>query len=114
MAPVECEIEISAVEIRERIFRLTVRVRNPSDAPASSRNDALLHSLASAHVVLEINKGKFVSQTDPPAALQDAIAACQNTGVWPVLVGERGADNTILGLADHPLRLSGNSTREQR
>jgi hypothetical protein len=106
MIAVECEIEISAVEIRAGTFRFTVRVGNPSDAPAGRRNDALLHSLASAHVVLEINKGKFVSQTDPPAPLQDDVAACQNTGVWPVLVGERGAADTILGspiiLYDYP------------
>jgi hypothetical protein len=38
--------------------------------------------------------------------LLDAVAACQNTGVWPVLVDERGADDTILGspiiLCDYP------------
>jgi hypothetical protein len=102
----DCEMEVSATEIRKQVFRLTVRVRNTSRSPAKNRNDALLHSLASAHAVLYIREGQFISQTDPPAELQDAVAACQNTGVWPVLVGNAGTRDTMLGspiiLYDYP------------
>ncbi|HEX4227946.1 MAG TPA: hypothetical protein VHZ07_04705 [Bryobacteraceae bacterium] len=104
--PLEWEIEISAIEVRQRIFRLTVRIRNTSRTAAENRNAALLHSLASAHAVLHIREGQFISQTDPPLELQHAVAACQNTGVWPVLAGDAGARNTMLGspiiLYDYP------------
>lgn len=104
--PVDWEIEISAMEVRERVFRLTVRVRNMSRSSPENRNDALLHSLASAHAVLCIREGQFISQTDPPAELQHAAAACQNTGLWPVLVGNAEDRDTMLGspiiLYDYP------------
>ena len=85
---------------------MTVRVTNLSDASAENRDDALLHSLASAHAVLHVSNGGFVSQTDPPPDLQEAVASCQNTGVWPVLVGDRSDAGTMLGspiiLYDYP------------
>ncbi len=65
-----------------------------------------MHSLASAHAVLQIRDGEFVSQIDPPEEFREAAAACQNTGVWPVLVGDSGARDTMLGspiiLYDYP------------
>lgn len=100
------EIEISALHIHEHVFRLTVRLRNTSDCSTIDRNHALQHSLASAHAVLQIRDGEFVSQIDPPEELREAVAACQNTGVWPVLVGDSGARDTMLGspiiLYDYP------------
>ncbi len=104
--PIAGEIEVSTARIRPHVFRLTVRVRNTSDFPTANRNEALLCSLASAHAVLQIDEGEFVSQIDPPEEFRDAAAACQNTGVWPVLVGNNGARDTILGspiiLYDYP------------
>ncbi|MDQ2774281.1 MAG: hypothetical protein M3Y57_05040 [Acidobacteriota bacterium] len=104
--PAEGEIEVSAVRVRENLFRVTLRVRNTTPGEFASRNDALLHSLASAHAVLQIQHGEFVSQTDPPYELRDEAAACQNTGVWPVLVGDNGSRDTMLGspiiLYDYP------------
>ncbi len=50
--------------------------------------------------------GAFVSLTDPPPALAEAAAACENSGTWPVLVGEEGARDTLLSspiiLCDYP------------
>lgn len=104
--PIEGQIEVSARQIREHVFRLTVRVSNTSNWRTADRNDALMHALVSAHAVLEIHDGEFASQTDPAEELRDAVAACQNIGVWPVLVGEAGARNTMFGspiiLYDYP------------
>ncbi len=103
---VQAEVEVSATQVRGHVFRLTVRVRNTSDCPAGGRSDALLHSLNSAHAALQIRVGEFVSQIDPPEELRADVAACRNTGVWPVLVGESGARDTMLGspiiLYDYP------------
>jgi hypothetical protein len=66
----------------------------------------MLQSMASTHAVLRVEGGSFVSLSDPPEGLRAAAQACQNVGVWPVLVGEPGSDDTVLAspiiLEDHP------------
>ena len=102
----EGEIAVSATAVGAGAYRINVRVNNVSDCVTQSRDEALLHSLASAHAVISIEGGEFVSQVDAPAELQEAVAACQNVGVWPVLVGDKGAKRTMLGspiiLYDYP------------
>ena len=65
-----------------------------------------MRSLVSAHTVLEVHDGEFVSLLEPPEAYRDAAAACRNVGVWPVLVGEQGERDTMLSspiiLYDYP------------
>ena len=67
---------------------------------------ALLRSLVSAHVVLGVEDGDFVSLLDPPAELRTAVDGCHNQGVFPVLVGEAGQRDTMLAspiiLYDYP------------
>ena len=103
---VEGRVEASATKLNTDAARITVRVTNTSAAQSTDRSQILLHSLASAHAVLEIHNGEFVSQIDPPDALREAVAGCQNVGVWPVLVGQTGARDTMLGspiiLYDYP------------
>src|SRR5581483_7298374 len=88
------------------VFRISIRVTNTTKDATGSRDYALMLSLASAHVVVSIVNGQLLSQTDPPDALREQVAACQNTGVWPVLVGQPGTSNLMLGspviLYDHP------------
>ncbi len=106
--PPECsgEITVSATAVQDSVFRVSVRVRNTTVLEISNREEALLHSLASAHAVLTLRDGEFVSQTDPPDSLREAAEACENIGVWPVLAGEEGAHDTVLGspiiLPDYP------------
>ncbi|MGA9391236.1 MAG: hypothetical protein WBV69_12390, partial [Candidatus Sulfotelmatobacter sp.] len=67
---------------------------------------ALMRSLVSAHVLLGVNGGRFVSLLEPPEHLRDVAAGCQNVGAWPVLVGTEGAHDTMLAspiiLYDYP------------
>jgi hydrogenase maturation protease len=107
--PLRGVVELSAEELADDLFRLTVRVRNESaleDADRASRDEALLRSLVSTHAVLGARGGEFVSLTDPPAELRGAASACVNRGAWPVLVGEEGARDTLLAspiiLSDYP------------
>ncbi|MFL6448167.1 MAG: hypothetical protein ACJ746_10835 [Bryobacteraceae bacterium] len=104
--PLEGQIQISSRRIHTDVFQLTVRLRNTAGMPAETRDQALLHSLASAHAVLQLSGGDFVSQIEPPENLRDVIAGCQNVGVWPVLIGEREVHDTILAspiiLYDYP------------
>ncbi len=95
--PIQVNLAIGAFQIAEDVCRISLQVHNITDCQPATRDAALIESLASAHAVLHINTGRFVSQTDPPEDLRDAVAACQNTGVWPVLVGDPVTRDTMLG-----------------
>lgn len=105
---IEGTIEVSAEELLENLFKITTSVFNvtPLESPIANRDHALLHSLVSAHTILGINPGEFVSLLEPPAEFQQFAAACRNVGCWPVLVGEAGQRDTMLAspiiLYDYP------------
>jgi hypothetical protein len=103
-------IQIQSERLRDGVFKLTVRVHNqksfdhqPSCEP-NGREVALLYSMASAHTVLGVEDGEFISLLDPPVAVADLTARCENIGTWPVLAGE--GNKAILSspiiLYDHP------------
>jgi hypothetical protein len=102
-------IEVRAQQLDEQIFKISVSVRNTTeidDASQSNREYALMRSLVSAHIVLGIEGGEFVSLLDPPESLQAVAADCHNQGTFPVLVGEEGQRDTVLAspiiLYDYP------------
>jgi hypothetical protein len=102
-------IELAAVRLEHGLFKLTARISNASRMEgwsSVSRDEALLRSLVSAHTILEVRDGEFVSLVDPPEELRDFSRACQNVGTWPVLVGEAGQRDTMLSspiiLYDYP------------
>jgi hypothetical protein len=108
-ATVSGTIELSAQLLQPGLFKLTVLISNES-RPATSapltRELALSQSLLSAHTILEVRGGEFVSLADPPEPFQAFARACQNVGTWPILVGERDRRDTMLSspiiLYDYP------------
>jgi hydrogenase maturation protease len=103
------QLEAWAERAAAAVARLTLRVLNTTALPEPgrlSREEAVLHSMASTHVVLRVSGGRFISLADPAPALLEAAQACKNVGAWPVLVGEPGSDDTLLAspiiLEDHP------------
>lgn len=89
------------------LARIGVRIENTTPIePDASRDTAMGHALAAAHVILSVTGGAFVSLLDPPAAARDAAAACVNDGLWPVLVGPAPAADVLLAspiiLYDYP------------
>jgi len=107
--PIDGAIHVSAYPVAGNIFKIVVRVQNVTpigNAAHVSRDSALLQALVSAHVVLGVEDGEFVSLLDPPEALRPAIEDCHNQGVFPVLVGEAGQRETMLAspiiLYDYP------------
>jgi hypothetical protein len=90
------------------VLRLAVTVENltPGETPDAPRDEILPLSCLAAHVLLWAPDGGFLSATDPPAGLEAASRACGNVGTWPVLVGEPGATDLVLGapviLYDYP------------
>jgi hypothetical protein len=102
-------IQLSTQEVREGLFKLTVHISNDSrmEGPEPvSRDHALARSFISAHTILEVRDGEFVSLVDPPENYREFAKGCQNVGTWPVLVGEAGERDTMLSspiiLYDYP------------
>ena len=101
-------IEVSAEDVekqpsadsRSRLVNLT-----PNQVQ-STRDGALLRSLVSAHKILTLRGGEFVSLIDPPAAsLCEAAEQCKNVGTFPVLASTAKTGNATCDafLSYHPL-----------
>jgi len=88
------DLRVSArLDVGERV---TLRVENRTDAPADlDRAGALRHSLLSAHPILRVRGGRFVSPLE---------STCASVNTWAVLATPE--DDTLLGAAivlpDHP------------
>jgi hypothetical protein len=95
----QIELSIGAERLRDGACKLRFEVQNSSSLPNGAaatcpgvpwkRDEALALSFVSAHLLLAITGGEFVSLLDPDPAYREAVAACCNTGVFPVLVGEK-------------------------
>lgn len=106
---IEGSVEVSAQCIEDALFKLTVRILNKTslqNTNQNNRDEALSRSLMSAHTILHIHEGQFVSLLDTPEQFREAAAGCRNIGVFPVLVGKEGAHDTVLSspiiLYDYP------------
>jgi len=84
-------IEMVAEPLDGAVSKLTVRIVNHTPIRHAALDDqdaVLMRSFASTHTILHVRDGEFFSLLEPPAAYAEAAAACQNIGVWPVLVGD--------------------------
>lgn len=101
-------VDVARTRLRENLFKVTVCIKNATttDSASIGRSEALMQSLLSAHAILRIESGEFVSLLDPPASFKEFVSDCHNLGTWPVLAGEEGQRNTMLSspviLYDYP------------
>jgi len=85
---IELRAEVSALPDGARKIHIEIENDNPLPSGAdATREEALPLSFVSAHVLLGIERGNFVSLLDPPESYREAVASCQNVGVFPVLAG---------------------------
>ena len=89
-------------------LRLRLRVENATkpEVTLRTREDGLRFALIAAHTVIGLTDGTFISMTDHPEWAAAEVAACTNTGTWPVLAGPDECRNLVLSspiiLYDHP------------
>jgi hypothetical protein len=99
-------VDVCAERLQPGLHRVTVEVANTTPWAGGPRDAVLPRTFCSTHAVLRARDGAFVSLTDPPEAMRAHAAACENVGVWPVLVGPHGERGTLLAspiiLEDHP------------
>jgi hypothetical protein len=103
------KVEVAAELVEDGLFKIRVCISNITAATNPtplSRDEALMQSLISAHTILHIDGGEFVSLLDPPASLKEIVSRCNNVGTWPVLAGEEGQRDGMLSspiiLYDYP------------
>jgi hypothetical protein len=101
-------ITISSTRLENGLWRLSVRAENTSPCAdlMASREAILPSSCVGSHLVLTVAEGVFVSATDPPERLRDAVAECRSTRAYPVLLGSEDRRDAMLAspiiLGDHP------------
>ncbi|GAC1673855.1 MAG: hypothetical protein PVS2B2_07520 [Candidatus Acidiferrum sp.] len=102
-------IELSAKQASSGAYKITAHIANSTRTDGHgviSRDEALMRALVSAHTILEVREGEFISLVDPPEEYREDAAACQNVGTWPVLVGDDSQRDTMLSspiiLYDYP------------
>lgn len=92
-------LTITAEMLRDEVCKLRLELQNVSSLPSGAeakRDEALPQSLVSAHMLLGITGGEFISLLDPGDLYREPAAACCNTGVFPVLAGEEPSRSIML------------------
>lgn len=102
-------ITLSASHFGKDLYKITLEVANwgtVEDPQTATRDSALMRSLLSAHSILSVEYGEFVSLLDTPEELKEFSAQCKNIGIWPVLVGQQDQRDAMLSspiiLYDYP------------
>jgi hypothetical protein len=100
-------LALHCILLRDGIWRLQAIFSNETPLSAhelASAKAPQTRAFVSAHLLLEVEEGAFVSLLDPPADLAADAAACVNRGVFPVLAGGDAAHMLVspIILYDHP------------
>jgi hypothetical protein len=94
-------LTIHAQTLSSGACKLYLELQNisPLSTGAEARRDeALLRSLVSAHLLLGLTGGEFVSLLEPPDPYAADAKACTNSGIFPVLAGDE-PDRSVLFLS---------------
>jgi hypothetical protein len=91
-------VTMSSQRVGDGVWKLAVDITNQTDltAEAADRDKALLRSLLSAHAILTVSGGDFISLLDPPEDLGEFVSECKNVGNFSVLVGQEGERDMML------------------
>jgi hypothetical protein len=91
-------VQITGTPVSGALLKFLLRVQNRTRLaePVTERDAALKYSLIACHAILSTSQGEFVSLLDLPEDLKNEAAACRQTGVFPVLIGEEGSRQNVL------------------
>lgn len=89
--PLSGLVRLSAQPV-DQLWRLRVEIENRTTwgRAADGRDAVLARSMVSAHTLLSVDHGEFLSLLDPPRWARPAAENCRNLHTWPVLVGRGG------------------------
>lgn len=89
-AAIQGKIEVE-IEPTPNCTKVTIRIANQTQMDPSELVDqsaVIDKTFASAHIVLSIDEGEFISLLEPAEDFRHLAEECRNVGVWPVLVGD--------------------------
>jgi hypothetical protein len=92
-------LALRAEMLRDGLYRLRAEFANESPAPrieSFSRRIVQDVAFTSAHLLLAVNDGAFVSLLEPQAEFEAEAKACVQDGVFPVLAGPAGSGAHML------------------
>jgi hypothetical protein len=92
-------LTINALCLPGGICKLHLELENISPLPSGAearRDEALPQSLVSAHLLLGLTDGEFISLLEPPDLYSADAKASTNNGVFPVLAGEEPERSILL------------------
>ena len=95
----QIDLTIAVQMLDSGAAKLHLDVQNTSHLPSGAgaqRDEALPLSFVSAHLLLGIAHGQFVSLLDPGETYRESAAACANQGVFPVLAGDEPERSIML------------------
>jgi hypothetical protein len=79
------------------LYRLCTTFGNHSPvSPSGAKTACQKEAFVSAHLLLSVNDGEFVSLLEPEEGLRAEVAKCSQEGVFPVLAGEGGNRSCML------------------
>jgi hypothetical protein len=92
------QLRIGGSAPEEGLFMLHLELANVTriEDVQCDHSRALLQSFTSAHVLLGVEGGEFVSLLDPPQELSSLVSGCNNVGAFPVLAGDEGEHSLML------------------
>jgi hypothetical protein len=88
------------------VTKVRVRLENltPWSDAGATRDEVVRRSLVGVHLLVSVDKGRFLSLVDPPEWARPYVEDCEHAGLWPVLVGDD--DDVVLAspiiLEEHP------------
>ena len=108
-------VSASCEPIADGVLKLTIEFANttPSPPDALDRDAALLRSLLSAHTILTVSGGEFVSLLDPPEELRASRESMQERRQFPGARRRPGRARHVALLAHPALRLSADRAGER-
>jgi hypothetical protein len=88
-------------------FKLIVIITNDSEVENAAtvlKDEALFKSFLSTHIILNIDRGRFISQQNPSWQWEKIIKGCENQNAWSTLINK--SDSTMLSspiiICDYP------------
>jgi hypothetical protein len=111
----EGRVQLACTPLDSELVRITFQVANETPFAARSSGDesgdepgecarALRRALLATHLVVRIERGRFISPTEERGQYGRAAQACRSVNTWPVLAHRR--DDIVIGAAsvlpDHP------------
>ena len=106
LGPLVGRLFLSAKAVNGDLLKLTLELANLTPVECATREEALSYAFSSAHLLLGIDGGQFISMLDPPERYAQSVHECHNVGVYPVLVGDEGSFDRMLSspiiLYDYP------------